>query len=154
MAAMNARMNMGNSGASNDSAPPKPMPVQQQQPQQQQQQPQQQMPNASMKPVQNMNPHGGKPGTGPPNPGVLEAVKKVQEEANRTAQQSIGKNPQQVMVSSTGNPIMLQPGQSMQMQPQPGQMQQQQVRYFFFSSKIFFPNFENVNSLTYFTFVF
>ena len=145
MAAMNARMNMGNSGASNDSAPPKPMPVQQQQPQQQQQQPQQQMPNASMKPVQNMNPHGGKPGTGPPNPGVLEAVKKVQEEANRTAQQSIGKNPQQVMVSSTGNPIMLQPGQSMQMQPQPGQMQQQQVcQVDFFSSKIF--SFVNVNS--------
>merc|ERR1719420_921139 len=89
MAQMNARMNMGNASSNNDSAPQKPMQVQQpvmQVQQQQPQQPQQQQQQQQMKTVMGGPPGGpggalgGKP-AGQPGPGVLEAVKKVQEEA-------------------------------------------------------------------------
>ena len=163
MAQMNARMNM-NQNHNNDSQPQKPVSsvpaiqqqVQQRQgpPQPQQQQPQQgppQQPNPQqMKPV--MPGVHGKPGTGAqPGPGVLEAVKKVQEEAQRQ-QQSFGKgNPQGVgmpggpvasSANSTGMMIqqpqhqqgpMMQTGNPQQQQWQqqtrfnmPGPQQQQQ----------------------------
>ena len=133
MAQMNARMNMGNASSNNDSAPQKPMQVQQpvmQVQQQQPQQPQQQQQQQQMKNVMGGPPGGpggalgGKP-AGQPGPGVLEAVKKVQEEAARQ-QQPIGKGNPQVLTTTGGNTIMLQQQPGGQMMQNSGQQQQQQ----------------------------
>merc|ERR1740129_1285166 len=89
-AQMNARMNQNMNHHNDANIPQKGQAQQQQVPQQQQQPPQQQQQQQQMKTNVMPGVHG-KPGTGgPPGPGVLEAVKKVQEEA-RQQQQSFGK---------------------------------------------------------------
>ncbi len=131
MAQMNARMNQS---SSNDSmhAPQKPVHTNKGP------QPNQMKP-ASAQPQMNHN-QGGKPGTGgQPGPGVLEAVKKVQEEAQRQ-QQSFGKGNPQVMSSVASSsasgmmgmqqqqPHMMQASNQQQWQQQQ-QQQQQQPRF-------------------------
>jgi len=94
MAQMNARMNQANNH--DDTQPQKPVHPKMVTgpPQQQQQQPQQQPPQQMKPGMPGQQQHGNvacKPGQ-QPGPGVLEAVKKVQEEAERQ-QRPFGKGP-------------------------------------------------------------
>ena len=137
-----ARMNQSLGMSSTPSTAPSSADISQKPPQHQMQggQQQQQMGMGAMapqQPVMNKPIMGhGKPGGGnQPGPGVLEAVKKVQEEANRQSSvNNFGKGNPQMMGMQPGQmgqqQGMPQPmGQQMMNQNQWGQQQQQPQRY-------------------------
>merc|ERR1719402_1657071 len=130
MAQMNARMNPGMQMNGPNNTGSKPMPPAQQQ--------QQQPPINSIKPNGPLS-HGGKPGQGggQPNQNVLDAVKKVQEEAQRQSQPPGPLMPGNQRMPISSPPIMnsnmpgvpnqqWQQGQQAQRFPQPQQHQNMQ----------------------------